>query len=66
MNLPHRRRSATLLLAATLLAPLAAPAVAFAADPAREAEAVVSAARRTLGRTRRHASIQGGSTDPVR
>lgn len=46
----QRRRSAPPLLAAALLATVVAPAAAYAAEPLREAEAVVSAARRTLGR----------------
>lgn len=45
-----RRRSAPLLFAAALLATLGAPGAALAAESLREAEAVVSAARRTLGR----------------
>lgn len=46
----RRRRSVSLFVAAAVLSALALPAIAAAADPAREAEAVVSAARRTLGR----------------
>ena len=50
MPLSANRRPAAALLGATLLTLLALPAVAAAADPAHEAQAVVSAARRTLGR----------------
>lgn len=50
MNLPRRRRSAPLLLATALVATFFSPLAALAAEPVREAEAVVSAARRTLGR----------------
>jgi SH3 domain-containing YSC84-like protein 1 len=51
--MPQRsRRSAARLLATALVTLAALPAVAAATDPAREAEAVVSAARRTLGRFR--------------
>jgi lipid-binding SYLF domain-containing protein len=51
--MPQRsRRSAARLLAAAIVTLAALPAVAVASDPAREAEAVVSAARRTLGRFR--------------
>lgn len=49
MNMPLRRRSATLLFVAGLFALLTLPAVA-AAEAVRDAEAVVSAARRSLGR----------------
>lgn len=49
MTLLLRRRSASRLFVAGLFALLALPAVA-AADSARDAEAVVSAARRSLGR----------------
>ena len=50
MPLSAHRRPAAALLGAALLTLLALPAVAAAADPAHEAQAVVSAARRTLGR----------------
>lgn len=50
MPLSANRRPAAALLGAALLTLLALPAVAAAADPAHEAQAVVSAARRTLGR----------------
>lgn len=50
MVLRTPRRLAAVLPAAIVLAALALPAVAAAADPLHEAQAVVSAARRTLGR----------------
>ena len=50
MILPRRRRPVPRLFAAALLALAALPVAATAAEPLREAEAVVSAARRTLGR----------------
>jgi len=50
MMQPIRRRPAARFVAAALLALFALPAVAMAAAQQREAEAVVSAARRTLGR----------------
>lgn len=50
MPLSAHRRPAAALLGAILSTLLALPAVAAAADPVHEAQAVVSAARRTLGR----------------
>jgi lipid-binding SYLF domain-containing protein len=50
MSQPIRRRPADRLVAAALVALFALPVVAAAAQPQRDAEAVVSAARRTLGR----------------
>lgn len=50
MVLRSHRLPATVLLAAALLAMVALPAIAAAADSSRETQAVVSAARRTLGR----------------
>lgn len=48
--LTRHRRSARRMFATALLAALALPVAASAAEPLREAEAVVQAARRTLGR----------------
>ena len=50
MDLFTDRRPRAALFALTLSATLILPAAAAAADPLRDAEAVVSAARRTLGR----------------